>query len=72
MNKDVIESMKRYFNLHPLLFQRSLENAKDETELFETLSAIKGNNPLCWNEEKRSWEDCDLLQLKSKDKLYDV
>lgn len=54
---------KRYDKLHPLIFQRSLDKAKTNGELFDILESIPAEYPIVWNEETRSWKHTkDLLQ----------
>lgn len=54
---------KRYSHLHPLLFQRSLEKARSDGELFDILESIPEAHPIIWDEESRRWiHTPDLLQ----------
>jgi hypothetical protein len=62
MNDVQIALKKRYAHLHPLLFQRSLEKAKSDVELFDILSRI-GEYPIIWDEDERTWKKTDLLQV---------
>lgn len=61
---EVQEAMKeRYAHLHPLIFQRSLERSKDDSELFDILETIPDEFPIVWDDEKRSWVSTeDLIQ----------
>ena len=54
---------KRYSHLHPLIFQRSMEKAKSNGELFDILETFPKDYPIVWSEEERSWKHTtDLLQ----------
>ena len=65
MNEKIVEGLKkRYFSLHPLIFQRSLERAKNETDLFDILYKIP-NFPIVWDEKDHCWvKENDILGLK--------
>jgi hypothetical protein len=52
----------RYAHLHPVLFQRSLEKAKTDTELFDILDKIT-EYPVVWDEDCRAWIKTDLLHV---------
>ena len=57
--------MERYSHVHPLIFQRSVEKAKSDVDLFDILDSIPNNYPIVWDEEKRSWKTTeDMLQSK--------
>jgi hypothetical protein len=54
-DEEVISSFeKRYENLHPLIFHRSLEKAEDSSELFDILENIP-LHPISWDDSKRRW-----------------
>jgi hypothetical protein len=54
---------KRYEKLHPLIFQRSLERARSDGDLFDLLDAFPDKFPVIWNQEQRRWDHTgDLLQ----------
>jgi hypothetical protein len=63
---EVQEALKeRYSHLHPLLFQRCLEKAKTNGELFDLLESVPQDYPIVWDERKRIWVHTeDLLQHK--------
>jgi len=70
MLSEVQEALKqRYSHLHPLIFQRSLERARTNGELFDILDSIPIDKyPLKWREDKRVWEYTeDLLQISGQD-----
>jgi len=58
----------RYPDVHPLIFQRSVEKAKTNGELFDILETIPQEFPLVWCEEKRVWEYTDDLLQNQKHK----
>lgn len=52
---EVINSLKkRYEDLHPLIFQRSLEKSESTFELFDLLENIP-NYPIFWDDSKKKW-----------------
>lgn len=53
---DVQNALKeRYSNLHPLIFQRSLEKSENNAELFDILETVPEKYPIVWDDEKREW-----------------
>lgn len=46
---------EKYASIHPLVFQRSLERAKDASELFDIISLFPNDYPIIWDDEKRRW-----------------
>lgn len=60
----------KYSHIHPLLLQRSIERAKDSTDLFEILESIPKKPPFSWSEESRSWvKDMDVSAKKHLKKM---
>jgi len=52
--RDVLVKLKeRYKTVHPVLFERILERAKNEVELFDILDTLPTTLPLVWDMEKR-------------------
>lgn len=59
---DLLEALrKKYSNIHPLIFQRSVERAKGDVELFDILDTFPKEFPIVWNELKRIWEVTNLF-----------
>jgi hypothetical protein len=59
----------RYAHIHPLIFQRSLEKAKTNGELFDILEGIPKKYPIVWDENNRCWKNTDdLLQAQNIEK----
>lgn len=53
----------RHPDLHPLIFQRSLDKAKTNGELFDILDGLPKEYPIIWDENDRCWKHTtDLLQ----------
>lgn len=51
-----IETLKkRYSNLHPLIFHRSVERARSLSDLFDILEQIPNKSPIVWDEIQRLW-----------------
>lgn len=50
--------MKLRYNdkIHPLAFQRSVERAKTNVQLFDLLETYPDKYPVAWNYEKECWE----------------
>jgi hypothetical protein len=65
IDSEFIDSLKlRYPNLNPLVFQRSVEKAKNKVELFEILEDIP-DMPFVWSQTKRKWvKEKDLFRSK--------
>lgn len=62
---------ERYYHIHPLIFQRSLERANTNVELFDILEELPQEFPIVWDESIRRWKHTDDLlqgQNKKKDK----
>ena len=56
MNDEIVLKMKeRYVHLPPIIWQRSVERAKDEAELFDILETIPKIYPLVWENSTRRW-----------------
>jgi len=54
---------KRYSDLHPLIFHRSLDKTKTNGELFDILESIPKEYPIIWDEYNRCWKHTtDILQ----------
>lgn len=64
--EEIIDNFKkRYPNLHPLVFHRSVERANSLIELFDVLENIPSKFPIVWDEEKRSWiKETDVMLQK--------
>jgi hypothetical protein len=64
---EVQEALRdRYNHLHPLIFQRSLEKAKSNGELFDILESVPKTLPIVWDDDQRRWVSTDdLLQSQS-------
>lgn len=60
--EEVLSSFReKYAHLHPLVLQRSIERAKDASDLFEILESMPNKPPFSWDDEKRSWtKDLDV------------
>ena len=64
---DPIGKLKeRYAQLHPLIFQRSLERSQTLGELFDVLDEFPQEFPIVWNHTKRRWETTkDIFQVEA-------
>jgi hypothetical protein len=60
----------RYSQIHPLMFQRSVERAKNLADLFEILERIPVRFPVVWDDSKRMWvKETDPLSQKNLKEL---
>jgi hypothetical protein len=56
LNKDTVAKLKeRYKDLHPLIFHRSVEQAKTDVELFDILDSFPKKYPVVWSDKKKCW-----------------
>ena len=66
VNHSIAKHLKqRYNNIHPLIFQRSLDRAIDDADLFDILDSFPNKYPVVWNNNERRWTLTDDLFLKS-------
>lgn len=66
----VINKLKeRYKDIHPLIFQRSIEKARTAGELFDILDSFKHKYPMVWNDQTRRWTHTNDLVQKEKFQL---
>lgn len=62
LNKKTIDNLKkRYKNIHPLIFHRSIERSKTDVELFDALDSFPKKYPIIWNEKKNCWSQSKRL-----------
>jgi len=60
MNFDILDEKQlnyfkeKYREIHPLVFQRSIEKAENFNDLFEILEDVP-SYPFCWDEENKKW-----------------
>lgn len=73
MNVEVIEKLKnRYSNIHPLIFQRSVERTNNFSELFDILESFPHKYPVVWDSDNRRWITTkDLSQLSKFEEVVD-
>jgi hypothetical protein len=56
ISQNIIKSLKeRYHALHPLIFHRSVERAKNDVELFDILDSVPSFFPIVWCDSERKW-----------------
>lgn len=53
-DSDILEKLKEHYPVHPLIFLRSVEKAKDLDDLLEILKNIP-SLPIIWDHKKRRW-----------------
>lgn len=57
---------ERYPDMHPLIFQRSLEHATTLGDFFDILESMPTKCPICWNEEAHRWERTEDITLSKR------
>ena len=60
INEEIVKKLKeKYSYFHPLIFHRSVEHARDASELFEILDGFIPEYPLAWDEKEYRWKKVD-------------
>jgi hypothetical protein len=56
---------QRYPKVHPLIFQRCLDRANNNSELFDMLDSLPKGFPIIWSEVEHSWiKEADIFLAK--------
>jgi len=55
LTKDLVESLRERYGVHPLIFNRCLGHAKSDSDLFDILDSFPKVFPIIWSEEDRRW-----------------
>ena len=56
ISSKIVEALKqRYNHMHPLIFQRSLDRAVSDGDLFDILDSFPNKYPVVWNNKERRW-----------------
>lgn len=58
----------RFPQIHPLIFQRCLEKAKSNGDLFDLLDSFPEDYPVTWDDDLKKWATVDLLQIHNTEK----
>ena len=66
LHKEDADKLKEKFNIHPLIFHRSVEHAKDMGELFDILDCMPKKFPLMWDDKEHRWVEPQDLFLINK------
>ena len=67
-----LDNLSQKFPVHPLIFQRSKEHAKNLGELYDILMDIPKELPIAWDDKEHRWKQPDLFLVnKLEDKLED-
>lgn len=62
IEQDVLDSLRqKYLHVHPLIFHRSTERARDAGDLFDILESLPKDLPVIWDERKHRWVVTDDL-----------
>jgi hypothetical protein len=69
LSKEIVEVFKkRYKNVPTLIFQRSIDRANSDVELFDILEGVPSIYPIVWCDEERCWKTAtDLLPVLNFD-----
>jgi len=52
----IVEKFReKYSNIHPLIFQRSLERSEKSVDLFDILDTVPTNFPIVWCDKESRW-----------------
>lgn len=55
ISNETKEALKSKYKLHPLIFARSLERAKNDVELFDLLDSFPNKFPVKWCDSNYCW-----------------
>lgn len=56
IDESVVEKLReRYTYVHPLIFHRSVEKARDAIELFDILDTLPTEFPIVWCHSQHRW-----------------
>jgi hypothetical protein len=66
MDSETIDKMKKRYDVHPLIFHRSVERAGNAGELFDILESIPADLPVVWDEDSHRWVITDDLAQASR------
>lgn len=67
MDSNVVEGLrKRYSSIHPFIFHRSVEYAKNITHLFDILESMPKKFPIVWDDDSGAWITCRDITLSKK------
>ena len=67
IDQSCVDKMKKIFpNIHPLIFQRSMEKAENSVALFEILDCFPNKYPVVWDETSHRWKVSDDLSMADR------
>lgn len=55
LSKELVENLKARYNVHPLIFSRSVSRARSDTDLFDILDSIPDSFPIVWSDDDHRW-----------------
>jgi len=55
LNEELLEKLRERYGFHPLVFHRSVANAKDDSDLFDILDSFPHRFPVVWSDQERRW-----------------
>ena len=63
LDKKIINVLRNRYPIHPLIFERSVDHARTNGELFDILDTMPLTFPLVWDEDLRGWvRTVDIFQ----------
>ena len=66
LHEEDVDKLKDKFIVHPLIFQRSVEHAKNMGELFDILDFMPKEQPIIWDDKEHRWAIVPDLWLTNK------
>lgn len=73
LSAEIVEKLReRYKQIHPLLFQRSVEKAKNDVDLFDILDTIPDSCPIVWSHRDRKWVHTKDLLLSMRFDIKEI
>ena len=71
LHKEDVDKLKEKFDIHPLVFQRSTEHAKNLGELFDILTFIPKEYPIIWDDKEHRWSNPDLFLINKLEAMLE-
>lgn len=69
INEDIISKLRERYDIHPLMFHRSVEYSSTAGDLFDVLETIPEKFPIIWDDKLKRWMHTkDIFQSESFNK----
>ena len=67
LDSNIVANLRdRYRDIHPLIFQRSLEKSRSAGDLFDILDTIPKEFPFAWDDDEHRWLQILLVDWSQK------